>query len=327
LDSYKVFGGSSGKYFSERICRYLGITEGVCITEKFKDNNIFVKACETVRMKDVYLIQSIGLTPNDDFTEILFWMDAFKRASARSVTAVIPYFGYAKGDKKDEPRVSIRARVCAETIELAGADRVITMDLHSPQIQGFFKKPVDHITAIPMMAQYLKSLSLNNPVIVSPDAGFAKDARNYSTILNWPVAIGNKIRKDHGSDATILNLIGDVKDKTAVIVDDFTITGGTLINIAKKLKEEGAGRILVCLSHMLSDSNNLERLRKSPIESIVTTDSLYNPQISNDDFVKILSVSPFFAEVILRIQKSESVSEMFTKHHDQIIDFALNGYK
>ena len=174
------------------------------------------------------MIQSIGLRPNDEFVEILFWLDAFKRASAKSVTAVIPYFGYAKGDKKDEPRVSIRARVCAECIELAGADRIVTMDLHSPQVQGFFKKPVDNLLGMPLHCEYIKSLNLENYVIVSPDAGFAKQARAYSKYLNVPTVIGDKTRNDHSENAKILELIGDVKDRDAVIVDDFIISGGTL---------------------------------------------------------------------------------------------------
>ena len=193
----KVFAGSSGREFAKRVCEYIGVSLGKSEVITFSEGNTFVRVGETVRDKDVYLVQSIGLRPNDEFVEILFWMDAFKRASANSVTAIMPYFGYAKGDKKDEPRVSIRARVCADAIEQAGADRVVTMDLHSPQIQGFFKRPVDHLFALPVLCEYIKALNLDNLVVVSPDTGFAKSARKYASTLNVSVAIGDKIRRGH----------------------------------------------------------------------------------------------------------------------------------
>ena len=164
----QIFAGSTGKAFAKRMCDYLKVDLGESEAKVFSEGNIFVRVLETVRAKDVFLVQPIGLNPNDEFTEILFWMDAFKRASAKSVTAVIPYYGYAKGDKKDEPRVSIRGRVCAECIELAGADRVVTMDLHSPQVQGFFKCPVDHLFGAPILAEYIKTLNLGEFSVVAP---------------------------------------------------------------------------------------------------------------------------------------------------------------
>ncbi len=166
----KIFAGSTGKSFAKKMCAYIGVELGQSEVFTFSEGNTFVKIRETVRDKDAYLVQSIGLRPNDEFVEILFWMDAFKRASANSITSIMPYFGYAKGDKKDVPRVSIRARVCAESIELAGADRVVCMDLHSHQIQGFFKKPVDHLFALPVLCEYIKCLDVDNLVVVSPDA-------------------------------------------------------------------------------------------------------------------------------------------------------------
>ena len=190
------------------MCKYLGVNIGDSEVITFSDGNIFIRVNETVRDKDVYLLQPIGLNPNNEFVEILFWMDAFKRASCNSVTAIIPYFGYAKGDKKDEPRVSIRARVCAECIELAGADRVITMDLHSPQVQGFFKGPVDHLYSLPILCEYIKGLDImENLVVVSPDAGFAKTARKFADYLNTPVAIGDKTRLAHDENARVLDVI------------------------------------------------------------------------------------------------------------------------
>lgn len=272
----KIFAGSTSKAFAKRICQYIGIELGKSEVITFSEGNTFVRIGETVRDKDVYLVQPIGLKPNNEFVEILFWMDAFKRASANSVTAIMPYFSYAKGDKKDEPRVSIRARVCAECIELAGVDRVVTMDLHSPQIQGFFKKPVDHLFALPVLCEYIKSIDFDNFVIVSPDAGFVKQARRYASYLKAPVAIGDKTRKAHDEKAEILEIIGEVKGKNTLIVDDFSISGGTLIDLAKVLKKRGAKRIAACLSHILLNETGVERIEDSPIELVISTDSVDN---------------------------------------------------
>ncbi|MBS4201748.1 ribose-phosphate pyrophosphokinase [Bacillus sp. FJAT-49732] len=309
-EDIKIFGGSTGKSFAQKMCDYLGIDLGKSEVFKFSDGNIFVKICETVRDHDVYLVQPIGLNPNDEFTEILFWMDAFKRASANSVTAIIPYFGYAKGDKKDEPRVSIRARVCAECIELAGADRILTMDLHSPQIQGFFKKPVDHLFALPILCEYVKSLNIENLVVVSPDVGFAKQARNFASNLQVQVAIGDKTRKSHDEKAKVLEIIGNVKGKNALIVDDFSISGGTLVDLANGLKERGAQRIFALVSHHMLSRSGAEKVENSPIELLISTDSVLNESIISNK-TKIVSVAPLFAEAIVRIHNRESVSSLF----------------
>lgn len=306
----KIFGGSTGKSFAQKMCDYIGIGLGKSEVITFSDGNIFVKVNETVRDKDVYLVQPIGLNPNDEFTEILFWMDAFKRASASSVTAIIPYFGYAKGDKKDEPRVSIRGRVCAECIELAGADRILTMDLHSPQIQGFFKKPVDHLFALPILCDYVKSLNIEDLVVVSPDVGFAKQARNFAANLKVPVAIGDKTRKAHDEKAKVLEVIGDVKGKNTLIVDDFSISGGTLVDIAKGLKERGAHKIYALLSHLMLSKEGAEKINNSPIELVISTDSVSNQSII-DKKMKIISVAPLFAEAVVRIHNRESISSLF----------------
>lgn len=307
----KVFSGSSAADFTSKICQYLGIGMGNSTAMTFSEGNTFVRINEPVRGKEIYLVQSIGLKPNDEFTEILFWMDAFKRAGAGSVTAVIPYFGYAKGDKKDEPRVSIRARVCAECIELAGADRVITMDLHSPQIQGFFKKPVDHLQAMLFMGEYIQSLKLEDYVIVSPDAGYAKQARAYSGYLGVPTVIGDKVRRDHSENADVLEIIGDVKGKDAVIVDDFTISGGTLIDLALKLKEQGARKIVACVTHLLTNEKGMQKLDDSGIDMLITTDSIANPNMDRSQKIRIISAAPLFAEAILRIHNHESISPLF----------------
>ena len=317
----KLFAGSSGVTFAKRMCKYLGVDLGASEVIHFSDGNIFIRIKETVRDKDVYLIQPIGLDPNNELVEILFWMDAFKRASASSVTAIIPYFGYAKGDKKDEPRVSIRARVCADCIEMAGADRVITMDLHSPQVQGFFRGPTDHLLSLPILCEYVKGLDiLENMVVVSPDAGFAKTARKFADYLHVPVAIGDKTRTGHDEKAQILELIGDVEGKNCMIVDDFSISGGTLADISKVLKEKGAKRIIACLSHIMLRDKGVQRIEDSPIEMLISTDSVENPFILKSKKLFTVSVGPLFAEAVLRIHERVTVSPLFSKVPKKVVE-------
>jgi len=323
MSELKIFAGSTGYEFANRICRYLGSELGKSKVITFSEGNIYVKAQETVRDKDVFLVQSIGLRPNDEFTEILFWIDAFKRASASSVTVVMPYFSYAKGDKKDEPRVSIRARVCAECLELAGADRIVTMDLHSPQIQGFFKKPVDHLLAMPILAEYVKNMELDNLVIVSPDSGFAKEARKFGKHLDLPVAIGDKQREGHDEKAKVIEIVGNVEGKNALIVDDFSISGGTMIDLAYELKDRGVKKVFACLSHTLLNQSGVKKLTESPIELLITTDSIDNPHINNSPKIKIISVAPLFAETIARINRRESVSSLFEEMPKKVLDYRI----
>lgn len=318
----KIFAGSTGQAFAQKMCQYIGVELGKSDVFNFSEGNTFVRVGETVRDKDVYLVQSIGMRPNDEFVEILFWMDAFKRASANSVTAIIPYFSYAKGDKKDEPRVSIRARVCAETIELAGADRVVTMDLHSPQIQGFFKKPVDHLFAMPILCEYVKDLNIEDLVVVSPDAGFAKQARMYASYLKAPVAIGDKTRYGHDEKAEILEIIGDVKGKNALIADDFSISGGTLIDLARGLKERGAKKVFACLSHILLNQKGIDKIDNSEIDMLISTDTVDNPWTKESKKIKIVSAAPLFAEAMFRIHGRESVSVLFNEMPRKVIEYS-----
>lgn len=307
----RIFAGSSSIGFAEKMCSYLGTKIGEAETIVFTEGNIFVKIQEQVRDKDVYIVQTLGARPNDDFMELLFWIDAFKRSSAGSVTAIIPYFSYAKGDKKDEPRVSIRARVCADCLEICGVDRIITMDLHSPQIQGFFKKPVDHLYGMPVLCEYIRDKRIDNPVVVSPDTGFAKNARKYANILKCPVAIGDKIRKNHDERAEILEIIGSVEGRNAIIVDDFTITLGTLSEMAKALKMHGAKKVYACVSHSLLKDKGLERLDESCIEELITTDTVENPAVFGHPKVKIVSVAPLFAKAVKIIHNKQSLSQLF----------------
>ncbi len=266
---------------------------------------------ENVRGRDVYVVQGTEYPVNDNFVELLFWIDALKRASAAQVTAVIPYFSYAKGDKKDEPRVSIRARVCADAIEAAGADRVLTMDLHSPQIQGFFTKPVDHLLAMPVLVDYFKKKKIPDLVVASPDVGFTKSASRFADLLDAPVVIGNKNRRGHDERAELLSIIGNVRDKNVLIVDDFTISGGTLIEMAKACKEHGARDIYAGVSHGVLTKGSASRIAASPIKEMVMTDTIgyrYEPLPPN---IRLVSVAPLFAEAILSIHRRESVSRLF----------------
>ena len=307
----KIFAGSSGKAFAQGMCDALGIRLGRSDVRQFSDGNLFVRVDESIRGEDAYLVLPIALRPNDEFTEMLFWMDAFKRASASSVTAIIPYFGYAKGDKKDEPRVSIRARVCAESIELAGADRIVCLDLHSPQIQGFFKKPVDHIYAMPVLGEWIRAQKLDNPVLVSPDLGFLKQTRRFAEELGFPMAVGEKVRRGHDEKAEVLEIMGEVRGRDCVVVDDFTISGGTLADLARGLKERGARRIIAVLSHCLIRPEGIARIENSPIETVAVTDSVDNPWSKNHPRFQTVSAAPLIAEAIRRIHERESVSGMF----------------
>ncbi len=320
----KIFAGSTGMPFAKKMCKYLGAELGLSEVIHFSDGNIFIRIKETVRNKDVYVVQPIGLDPNNELVEILFWMDSFKRASANSVTAIIPYFGYAKGDKKDEPRVSIRARVCADCIEITGADRVITMDLHAPQIQGFFKIPTDHLFSLPMLCEYVKGLDIYDEdlVIVSPDAGFAKDARKYADYLGLNVAIGDKTRTGHDENAHVLEIIGNVKDKNCMIVDDFSISGGTLVDVANMLKEKGAKKIIACLAHNMLREKGVAKIDASPIDMLISTDTVDNPFLLKSRKMVTISVAPLFAEAVSRIHDRVSVSPLFKHVPQRVVDEA-----
>ena len=317
----KFFAGTSGLGFAKKMSKYLDISLGDSEVIRFSDGNIFVRIKEMVRDKDVYLVQPIGLDPNNEFVEILFWLDAFKRASANSVTAIIPYFSYAKGDKKDEPRVSIRARVCAESIELAGADRVVMMDLHSPQVQGFFKIPVDHLMSLPMLCEYVKSKgwATKNLVVVSPDAGFAKQARRFADYLETGVAIGDKARTDHDEKAKCLNIIGNVKGKDCLIVDDFSISGETLKEVAVALQKNGARHIYACITHMVLKKMGVEVIDNSPIEQLICTDTVPNPYSRASKKIKVLSVASLFAEAVYRIHSRMSIGEMLDELPEKVM--------
>jgi len=306
-----IFSGSSSRGLTERICANLNTLPGKSETKIFSEGNTFVRVLENVRGREAFVIQSTVFPTNDSFMELLFWIDALSRASAASVTAVIPYFSYAKGDKKDEPRVSIRARVCADCIEAAGADRVVTMDLHAPQIQGFFRIPVDNLYAMPALCDHVRSMSLPNLVVVSPDAGFVKAARRYAASLGASLAIANKERPDHSEHAEVLEIIGDVGGKTALIVDDFTITGGTLAEVARRLMEAGALEVYAMVTHGVFTPSSIEKIDRSPLKKLFFTDTIETQPVQLSPKMEVVSVASLFAEAIRRIYTHESISGMF----------------
>jgi ribose-phosphate pyrophosphokinase len=306
-----VFGGSGSPKLTARICDYLKLPCGQGDVIRYADGNLFVRVKENVRGRHVYIVQSTAHPANDHFMELLFWIDAFHRASADSITAIIPYFSYQKGDKKDEPRVSIRARVCADCIEAAGADRVITLDLHAPQIQGFFKVPVDDLYALPTIVAAAKEMNLANLVVVSPDIGFAKKARQYAKALGAPLAIANKQRLDLHSKMNIETIVGDVAGKTALIVDDFTTSGGTLAEVAASLMQRGTTRVVAAITHGVFAPDAMQRLDASPIEKLLVTDSIETQPVKLSPKIEVVSVAPLFGEAIRRIHNRESISVLF----------------
>ncbi|MGD0392350.1 MAG: ribose-phosphate pyrophosphokinase [Acidimicrobiales bacterium] len=311
-DEFLLFAGSASRKLGGAIADHLDRRLGASETLRFSEGNLFVRVLDNVRGRDVFLIQGTAFPANDNFMELLFWIDALKRASASSVTAVIPYFSYAKGDKKDEPRVSIRARVCADAIEAAGVDRVITLDLHAPQVQGFFKVPVDDLYALPVLCDVIATKDFPDLVVVAPDAGFAKKARQWSERLDAPLAIADKRRVDHSETAEVTELIGSVEGRTALIVDDFTISAGTLVDAARVLVERGAESVYAAVSHGLLAGPAIDRIDDSPIKTLFVTDSVETQPVELSPKVEVVSIAGLMGEAIRRIANRESVSVLFT---------------
>ena len=310
-DDILIFSGSGSPKLTRKICEHLHVQPGAGEVLRFSEGNLFVRIKENVRGRRVYLVQCTVFPANDHFMELLFWIDAFKRASAESVTVVIPYFSYAKGDKKDEPRVSIRARVCADAIEVTGANRVVTLDWHSPQIQGFFHIPVDALYALPVLCEAIVRKQLPDLVVVSPDTGFVKQARKYASILGTSIAIADKQRQAHDERAMVLEIIGEVQGKTALIVDDFTISAGTLVEAAHKLIERGAKAVYAAVAHGVFSAGSMERLDRSPIQRLLVTDSIETQPVVFSQKVEVVSVAPLFGEALRRIHNRDSLSSLF----------------
>lgn len=294
---------------AERIALAAGVELcGVDIT-RFPDGEIFVKLRDNVRGDDLYIVQSVSVDPNEYLMELLIMIDTAKRASADRITAVLPYYGYARQDRKDQPRVPITAKLVANLLVAAGASRVLCMDLHAQQIQGFFDIPVDHLYAAPVIVKYLRSQNLDNLVVVSPDTGGMKMADAYATLLNAGIAVVGKQRKS-ATDVVANHLVGDVDGCNTLLVDDMTSTAGTLTAAAGLLKKAGAKSIRAAVSHSLLTEKGIDRLKQSPIDELVTTDSV--PQRQWEGFnVTVLSVADTLAEAIRRIHNNQSVSSLF----------------
>ena len=306
-NSYMVFSGTATKYLAEKICQSLGCPLGQLLITQFSDGEFAVSYEESVRGRDVFLVQSTF--PNsDNLMELLLMIDAAKRASARTINAVIPYFGWARQDRKDKPRVSIGAKLVADLLSTAGVNRVITMDLHADQIQGFFNVPVDHLYASGVILPYLQSLHLEDLVIASPDVGGSKRANTYAKYLGCPLVLCNKTRARANVIAS-MQIIGDVKGKNVVIVDDMVDTAGTITKAADLMKEAGAKSVRACASHCVMSGPASERVENSALEEIVFTNSI--PYNKNCSKVKQLSVADMFAETIRRVINNESISSQY----------------
>ncbi|MDH4306010.1 MAG: ribose-phosphate diphosphokinase [Acidimicrobiia bacterium] len=310
-DDFLLFAGSASRRLGSHIADNLGIELGNSETLRFSEGNLFVRVLENVRGRDVFIVQGTAFPANDNFMELLFWIDAFKRASANSVTAVIPYFSYAKGDKKDEPRVSIRARVCADAIEAAGVDRVVTLDLHTPQLQGFFKVPVDDLYALGTLCEAISADGIDDLVVVSPDSGFVKKARQWASRLDVPRVVVDKFRSDHTERVESAEVIGSVEGMNALIVDDFTLSAGTLTAVSEVLVAQGARSVRAAVTHGLLTEEAGRRLDASPIERLFVTDSVEGQHSAFADKVQTVSVAGLFAEAIRRISNHESLTVLF----------------
>ena len=308
----KIFSGTSNLPLANKITDYIGIPLGQCKVNAFPDGETFVKIEENVRGQDVYVLQSTSPPTNHHLMEMFIMFDALKRASASRITAVLPFYGYARQDRKDQPRVPITAKLVANLIVAAGAHRVLTMDLHAQQIQGFFDIPVDHLYAAPVMYEYLKSKQIKDLVVVSPDAGGIKMAHAYSQVLGSNLAIVAKRRKS-ATEVDSMTVIGDIGGKSVLLVDDLTETAGTLTEAAKLLKTQGAQSVLACVSHALLNDLGIERLRKSDIDELITTDTVLRSAV---DGVRIttLSVAGLLGEAIKRIHHNLSVNSLFEFH-------------
>lgn len=309
-EEIKVFTGNAHKDLAINICKELNVHCGCCEVGKFSDGEIFVNIAETVRGCDVFVIQPTSSPVNDNLMEILIFIDALKRASAGRINAVIPYYGYARQDRKTKAREPITAKLVANLIAEAGADRVISMDLHAGQIQGYFDIPVDHLSAIPILAEHFKKFVDKDTVIVSPDIGGVVRSRNFANLLDLPIAIIEK-RRPKANVSEVMNVIGDIEGKNAILIDDIVDTAGTITKAAEVLKEFGAKKVYACATHPVLSGPAVERIENSVIEKFIVTDTIPLSEEKKIHKIEVVSVAPIFAEAIKRIHLNESVSILF----------------
>jgi len=311
MDELKVFSGNAHPVLAQSICDYLNIPPGKIEVFEFSNENIFVRILENVRERDVFIIQPICSPVNKNLVELLIMLDAFRRASAGRITAVLPYYGYGRTDKKDQPRVPITARLIADLIATAGANRLLTLDLHTPQIQGFFTIPVDELTAFPLLYQYFQKKALPNLTVVATDIGISKRARDFAARLHAPLAIMEKRRLGNEDSTETLNIIGDVRGRCALTIDDEIDTAGSLVNTVNALLENGAIEVYSCCTHPVFSPPAIERIAKSPVKEVVVTDTIPVTGKKKLDKITILPIASLLGEAIHRIHTGLSVGAMF----------------
>lgn len=311
MDELKVFTGNAHPSLAQAVAEYLGITLGKCEVFEFSNENIFVRILENVRERDTFVIQPICSPVNKSLVELLIMIDALKRASAERITAVIPYYAYGRSDKKDQPRVPITARLIADLLTVAGANRVLTVDLHAGQIQGFFNIPVDELTALYILSDYFKKKNFDDLVVVAADIGISKRARDAAARLNTPLAIMEKRRLGNADQTETLNVIGEVEGKVALIFDDEITTGGTLVNTVATLIERGSKAVYACCTHPVFSNAAIQRIAACPVKEVVVTDTI--PVTGDKKLAKItiLPIASLLGEAIHRIHSGQSIGAMF----------------
>lgn len=310
----KIFSGNANIPLAKAICRYAGVKLGKCEILKFSNDNIKVTFTESVRGKDVFIIQSSCVPVNEGIMELLIMIDAAKHASAARITAVCPYFPYVRSDKKDEPRISITARLMTDLIATSGADRIMAMNLHSPQIQGFSRIPMDHLLAGKILCKYFEREGTDCCVVVAPDAGSAKHAGRYAIRLGLPLAILDKRRNDDSESPVIQNIIGEVEGKKALIFDDEVASGGSLIEVAKALEEHGAEEITACCVHAVLSGKAVDRIQNSQIKKLVVTDTVHIPEEKKFPKLKIVSVAELLSNAIMYTNTGRSISGLYFRY-------------
>jgi ribose-phosphate pyrophosphokinase len=310
-DKFKIFSGTANPALADEICAFLGMPRGQANITRFSDGEVYVQLLENVRGSDVFVVQPTCFPTDQHLVELLLIMDALRRASARRITPVIPYFGYARQDRKDKPRVPVSAKVIADLLTVSGANRCVVVDLHAPQIQGFFNIPVDHLFASPVLVDYIKKLALPNLIVVSPDAGGVERARFFAKKLDSALAIVDKRRVE--MDVTeVMHVIGDVRDRSCVILDDIIDTAGTLVKTADALLKSGAREVYACASHAVLSGPAIERISKSPLKQVIVTNTIpLTEEAKQEPKIKVLTVAGLVARAIQSIHEETSVSKLF----------------
>ena len=311
MDELKVFSGNAHPALTRAITEYLGIPLGNCEVMQFSNENTFVRILENVRERDTFIVQPISSPVNSHLMELLIMIDAMKRASAKRITAVIPYYAYGRSDKKDQPRVPITAKLVADLLTVAGASRVLTVDLHKAQIQGFFNIPVDELTAFYLLSDYFIQKKLKNVVIVATDFGITKQARDIGARMDAPLAIMEKRRLGNDDRTETLNVIGEVKGKTALVVDEEIDTAGSLVGVVDTLLERGAREVYACATHAVFSGPAVKRIAECRVKEVVVTDTIAVPPEKRIDKIKVLPIAPLLGEAIRRIHTGQSVGALF----------------